>query len=224
MTVLQVEYRSGAIVLVEAHRPRPPSSALDRETHLRSIPPLLDRLDNLGVADVELGDPPQRLPHDRLLGSELRFVGDVLQLAAAAMILHVVGARCGNAGRPGGDDLGQLPAGEALVQLHTLAQPDPLARSGAGDEHGAPVRQPAHALPPAAIAVIATTSLIGPTLPGAPRAARLTGGRAVGRSAVRAVPWPAVPRRGARPPRRAAASARQAPRRPGDGRRRARGR
>src|SRR5437867_4239376 len=132
---------------METHRPPPASTALHREADLRSIPPLLDRLDDLGFADVELGDPPQRLPHDRLLGNELRFVGDVLQLAAAAVILHVVGARCGNAGRAGGDDLGQLPAGEALVQLHTLAQPDPLTRSGAGDEHGAPVRQPAHALP-----------------------------------------------------------------------------
>src|SRR5256885_6622515 len=132
---------------METHRPAPPSTALHRETDLRSIPPLLDRLDDLGVADVELGDPPQRLPHDRLLGNELRFVGDMLQLAAAAVILHVVGARCGNAGRAGGDDLGQLPAGEALVQLHTLAQPDPLTRSGAGDEHGAPVRQPPHAPP-----------------------------------------------------------------------------
>src|SRR3989442_1077421 len=78
--------------------------------------------------------------------------------------------------------------------------------------------------PPAAIAGIATTAPIVPTLPRAPRAARLTGGRAVGRSAVRAVPWPAAPRRGVRPPRRAAALARQAPRRPGDGRRRARDR
>src|SRR3989454_1087058 len=84
---------------METHRPRPPSTALHRKTDLRSIPPLLDRLDDLGVADVELGDPPQRLLHDRLLGNELRFVGDMLQLAAAAVILHVVGARCGNAGR-----------------------------------------------------------------------------------------------------------------------------
>src|SRR5438094_8949419 len=132
---------------METDRPPPPSTALHREADLRSIPPLLDRLADLGVADVALAGPPQRLPPDRLLGSELRFVGDVLQLAAAAVILHVVGARCGNAGRAGRDDLRQLPAGEALVQLHTLAQPDPLARSGAGDEHGAPVRQPAHALP-----------------------------------------------------------------------------
>src|SRR5437016_13156203 len=104
---------------METHRARPPSTALHRETDLRSMPPLLDRLDDLGVADVELGDPPQRLPQDRLLGSELRFISDVLQLAAAAVILHVVGARYGNAGHPGGDDLSQLPGGDSRVQLHT---------------------------------------------------------------------------------------------------------
>src|SRR3989442_11716585 len=46
----------------------------------------------------------------RSLGGELCFVGDVLQLAAAAMILHVMPTRCRDAGRAGGDDLGQLPA------------------------------------------------------------------------------------------------------------------
>src|SRR5205809_3856276 len=118
MTVLQIEHRGGTIVRVKPDRPRPRSTALHRETDLRSIPPLLDRLDDLGVADVELGDPPQRLPHDRLLGNELRFVGDVLQLAAAAVILHVVGARCGNAGRAGGDDLGQDRKSTRLNSSH----------------------------------------------------------------------------------------------------------
>src|SRR5438876_174331 len=83
---------------------------------------------------------PQRIAHDRPLGGELRLVGEVLQLAPAAAILHVVRTRCRDAGRAGRDDLAQLPAGEGLVQLHTLAQPDPLARGGAGDEHGTAVR------------------------------------------------------------------------------------
>jgi len=147
MTVLQVEHGSGTIVLVEAHRPRPPSTAFHRQADLRPVPPLLDRLDDLGVLDVELGNPPQRIAHDHPLGGELRLVGDVLQLAPPAAILHVVRTRCRDAGRAGRDDLAQLPAGEGLVQLHTLAQPDPLARGGAGDEHGTAVREPAHALP-----------------------------------------------------------------------------
>src|SRR5439155_13523656 len=130
----------------EAPRPRPPSAPFHRLPYLRPVPPLLDGLDDLGVLDVELGDPPQRIAHDRPLGGELRLVGEVLQLAPAAAILHVVRTRCRDAGRAGRDDLAQLPAGEGLVQLHTLAQPDPLARGGAGDEHGAPVREPAHAL------------------------------------------------------------------------------
>src|SRR5438093_436939 len=99
------------------------------------------------AADGELGNPSQRAPHNRSLGGELRLVSDVLQLAAAAMILHVMPTRCRNAGRAGGDDLGELSAGEGLVQLYPLAQPDALARGGAGDEHGAPVREPAHTLP-----------------------------------------------------------------------------
>src|SRR5437016_12821359 len=102
---------------METHRARPPSTALHRETDLRPIPPLLDRLDDLGVADVELGNPPQRIAHDRLFGGELRLVGDVLQLAAAAVILYVVRTGRGDAGRAGSDDLGQLPAGEAPVQV-----------------------------------------------------------------------------------------------------------
>jgi len=133
---------------METHRPPPPSTAaLHREAYLCPIAPLLDRLDDLGVADVELGDPSQRVAHDRPLGGELRFVRHVLQLAAAAVILHVVRTRCRNAGRAGGDDLGQLAAGEAFVQLHPLPQSDPLAWGGARDEHGAPVREPAHPLP-----------------------------------------------------------------------------
>src|SRR5439155_26130501 len=80
MTVLQVEHGSGTIVLLEAHRPRPPSTAFHRQADLRPVPPLLDRLDDLGVLDVELGNPPQRIAHDRPLGGELRLVGDVLQL------------------------------------------------------------------------------------------------------------------------------------------------
>src|SRR6266699_2012086 len=147
VTIDQREHGGGSVVRMQSHRPRPPSTALHRQAYFRPIPPLLDRLDDLGVADVELGNPPQRIPHDRLLGGELRLVGDVLQLAAAAVILYVVRTGRGDAGRAGSDDLGQLPAGEALVQLHALAQPDPLAGRGAGDEHGAPVREPAHALP-----------------------------------------------------------------------------
>src|SRR5947208_822548 len=136
------------MVGAQSHRPTVrPCDRFHRQTHLRLIPPFLDRLDDLGVADVEPGNPPQRVPHDRPLGGELRLVAEVLQLAAAAAILRVVRTRCRDADRAGGDDLGQLAAGEALVQLHTLAQPDPLARGGAGDEYGAPVREPAYALP-----------------------------------------------------------------------------
>src|SRR2546430_10822178 len=146
VTIDQWEHGDGSVVGVQSYRPAAtdresfrvrPSDRFHRQAYFRPIPPLLDRLDDLGVADVELGNPPQRIPHDRLLGGELRLVGDVLQLAAAAVILYVVRTGRGDAGGAGSDDLGQLPAGEALVQLHALTQPDPLAgrEAARSEEH-----------------------------------------------------------------------------------------
>src|SRR5438874_12322393 len=136
------------IVRVEPDRPGPPSTAFDRQTYFRPIPPLLDRFDDLRVGDVELADASQGVAHDGLLGGELGVVAQVLQLAAAAAVAHVMGARRRDPGRTGPDDLGQLAAREMFVELHAVAQPDPLARCGAGNEDGAAVGEAAHAVAP----------------------------------------------------------------------------
>src|SRR5213078_1738908 len=111
------------IVRVEPDRPGPPSTAFDRQTYFRPIPPLLDRFDDLRVGDIELADASQGVAHDGPLGRELRVVAQVLQLAAAAAVTDIVRAGCGDAGSGGADDFGELAAGEMLVELHAVAQP-----------------------------------------------------------------------------------------------------
>ena len=62
---------------------RPP----DRQTDLLAVPPLVDRLDDFGIGQVEFPDPAQRIPHDGALRGELCLVRQMLQLAPAAVVL-----------------------------------------------------------------------------------------------------------------------------------------
>src|SRR5947207_9942091 len=140
---------SRTVIRVQSHRPTVRlSDRFHRETHFRAIPPLLDRFDDLRVGDVELADASQGVAHDGPLGRELRVVAQVLQLAAAAAVTDVVRAGCGDAGSGSADDFGELAAGEMLVELHAVAQPDAFAGRGSGNEHGAAVGQAPHAVAP----------------------------------------------------------------------------
>ena len=138
----------GLVVGMEPDRLRPPAAVLDRQRDLRPIPPLLDGLDDLRVGDIQLADASQRVPHDGPLGRELRIVCQVLELAAAAPVAHIVRTRRRNPCVPRCrcHDLPQLRPREVLVQPHTVSQPDAFSRRGPGHEHRSPVRQAPHAI------------------------------------------------------------------------------
>src|SRR2546426_644792 len=141
-----------------------PSDRFDRQTDFRPIAPLLHGLDDLRVGHVELTDVAQGLAHDRALRGELGVVGEMLELAAAAPIPPVMGAGRRHpraAGRPGdgggSHHLRQLAAREGLVQPDAVPEPHPLPGRGARHEHGAPVREPAHAVPARSRYVVSTS-------------------------------------------------------------------
>src|SRR5207245_8036869 len=109
---------------------------------LRSIAPLIEGFDDFRVCDLELPDAAQRIAHNRALGTELAFVGDMLELAAAAMIVHVVRARGRDSSGTRPHDRADLRAREVAVALEgVVAQADLITRCRAWNEDDATVRQ-----------------------------------------------------------------------------------
>src|SRR5690349_14034798 len=88
MAVGERKYEIGPIERMQAHYLR-----LRFHRDLGAIAPFVQRLDDLGVLDVEFANPPQRIPRDRLLRAELCVVREVLQLAAPAVIVRIVRTR-----------------------------------------------------------------------------------------------------------------------------------
>jgi len=135
------------------------SQSLRRHGDLRSVPPLLEGFHDFRVLDLELPDPAQRIAHNRALGTELAFVGDVLELAAAAMIVHVVrtGRRdsCGTRVH----DRADLRAREVTVALEgVFAQADLIAGCRAWNEDDAPIAESSYAISSHAMPVMDTRS------------------------------------------------------------------
>ena len=147
LAVHEREYPPGLIVGMQPDRLRPPSTTLYRQTHFRPIPPLFNGFHDLGVRDVHLADAPQGVADDRPLGRELRVVGKVLELAAAAAILREVLAGRRDAAGDRLEHRLQLTAGEALVQRQAVGlEPHPLPWGRARHEHGPAVGEPPHAI------------------------------------------------------------------------------
>src|SRR5258705_7751938 len=93
MTIGEWENEVRAIIRMEPNCLCRPFAALRRHGDLRAISPFVESLHDFRVFDLEFAEPPQCLTDDRAFGFELLVVGHVLQLAAAAVIAHVMRAR-----------------------------------------------------------------------------------------------------------------------------------
>src|SRR5260370_7177378 len=101
------------------------TGGVSREGDFGPIAPLRYGFDDGRIRHVELADAAQRVAHDGALGGELTIVAEVLQLAVAAMVLGVVGARRRHAGCARRPALRQLAPRELLVNLHPRPHPPP---------------------------------------------------------------------------------------------------
>jgi hypothetical protein len=88
---------------------------LHRHGYFGPVPPLLERLDYVRIIDLQFPDPPQCVPYNRALGGELRIVRDMLELTAAAVIVHVMRARWFDALGTGLQDFPEVGARELAV-------------------------------------------------------------------------------------------------------------
>src|SRR5258705_6121323 len=100
MTIGEWENEVRAIIRMEPNCLCRPFAALRRHGDLRAISPFVESLHDFRVFDLEFAEPPQCLTDDRAFGFELLVVGHVLQLAAAAVIAHVMRARRGGSSLP----------------------------------------------------------------------------------------------------------------------------
>src|SRR5207245_4312237 len=113
----------------------------------RPIAPLLQRFNDLGVRQIQLADPPQRITNDRALGTQLTVVCEMLQLAAAAVVVDVMRTRRRDPSWPGLHDFSRLGAREiAVARERAFTQPDPITWYGARCEHDAAITQPSNAV------------------------------------------------------------------------------
>src|SRR5690606_13457218 len=126
-----------------------------------------------GPGNVQPTDAPERLGDDRRFDPELSRVVDVLDRAAAAAV--VVRARRRPAVRPGAEQLAQLGPGPAPLALDD-GDPGAVAGRSALDEHGAAVRQAAHARAACGDAPDLDDRFLGPVPGGAHGTSSLTCG------------------------------------------------
>ena len=81
---VEIEELARPIVAME---PDPPTRRRDREGELGAIAPFAIRRLDLGIVDLEVADPAQRVADNRPLRRQLMLGREVLQLAAAAFVL-----------------------------------------------------------------------------------------------------------------------------------------
>ena len=112
VTVGEREDKVGSVVGVQTDR-----QGLRRQRDLCPIPPFIQCFDDFWVADLEFADPSQRVADDRALGLQLPVVREVLQLAAAAVVVDVMWTGRGHSPWPRLHDFSQFRACEVAVFL-----------------------------------------------------------------------------------------------------------
>lgn len=137
MTIGEREDEVRPVVRMETNR-----LGLRGHRDLGSIPPLFQCFNNLGVREIQFPDAPQRITDDRALGCELAVVRDVLQLAAATVIVHVMRAGRRHPAGPRLDDLADCSARIVAVPLQrAFPKTNAITWYGSWDKHDSTISE-----------------------------------------------------------------------------------